>query len=214
MKRSIVASALIVAAVTGAGLTGTAQALPYNGDGQSDTVVQKSEPTYTFAKSMGPNPGLYTDFADNYWVGSNNPPSGYFLIDQHCAYMSVHWLRHGHDANGLRFANFDESTRIDAADHVRKWAGEGGLAAQVAYARQSLGGHEVSRAEINHSVAAGAFAAGTQIWFGNSQHAEAAVVTSQGKYLMYDPNTGKAVTRDAQGFATYVAHKDTFVVSG
>jgi hypothetical protein len=37
-------------------------------------------------------------------------------------------------------------------------------------------------------------------------------VTSRGEFLMYDPNTGETKTRDAQGFANYIASRNAFVV--
>ncbi|WP_327395907.1 DUF4157 domain-containing protein [Streptomyces phaeochromogenes] len=177
----------------------------------SATSQQSAQPTYTFADTMAPNPSLYTDFA-NYWIGTANPPDGYFRIEQHCAYMSVHWLLNGHGSGGLRFQDFDEPTRLHAAATVRQWASEGGANAQVQYAGSRLGGHSVTGANLTSDATSGTLPVGTLIWFGNSVHAEAAVVTGKGRFLMYDPNKGTAVARDAKGFAAYIASKDTFVV--
>ncbi|SES29757.1 hypothetical protein SAMN05216188_13111 [Lentzea xinjiangensis] len=179
-----------------------------------ETSSQKSaQPTYAFADVKGANPSLWTDLNDNYWVGTGPPPGQYIVqVEQHCGYMSTYWLTHGHGAGGLRFADLEESERIRASDTVRRWGASGGRQAQTDHAAGATGGHPVTLASLDSDVAAGELPPGTLIWFGNDAHAEAAVVTAKGQFLMYDPNTGMTTTRDPNGFRSYIATKNVFVV--
>lgn len=174
---------------------------------------QSTQPNLTFADVKGANPGLFTDFNNNYWIGNaGSEPDGYILIEQHCAYMAAYWLTHGHGAGGLRFADLDESTRRTASNTVIQWGSSGGANAQTNHAIAVTGGHSVSLANLQSDVAAGSLPPGSLIWFGNDAHAEAAVVTSSHQYLTYDPNTGLATTRTANGFRDYISTKNVFVV--
>ncbi|MFE9342213.1 hypothetical protein ACWDU3_30770 [Streptomyces olivaceus] len=178
----------------------------------TDQAAQAPQPTFTFDPGMGANPALYTNFADDYWVGSGNAPDGYFRIEQHCAYLATYWLTHGHGQSGLRFLDLPPADQRVASDTVRQWAAGDGSDMQSAYAQQRLGGHEVSKASLTADATSGELPPGTVIWFGNDVHAEAAVVTGKNQFLMYDPNTGAATTRDNKGFISYIASKTTFVV--
>ncbi|MCD9196240.1 eCIS core domain-containing protein [Streptomyces albireticuli] len=171
---------------------------------------QSTQPVFSFAPSLPANPFLYTDGDTQFWVGPN-PPEGFFDVDQHCAYMATHWLLHG-TPTGLRYEDFDDATRRDASDTVRRWAASGGLEAQEQYARTRLGGATVDGTRLAGQATSGKLPPGTLIWFGTSRHAEAAVVAAAGQFLMYDPNTGRTTTRDADGFAAYIASRNAFVV--
>ncbi|MFC6092216.1 hypothetical protein [Saccharothrix lopnurensis] len=179
-----------------------------------DSSSQKSaQPTYAFADVKGANPSLWTDLDDNYWVGTGPPPEQYIVqVEQHCGYMATYWLTHGHGTGGLRFADLDEAARVLASDTVRRWGAAGGRQAQVDHAAAAIGGHPVSRQNLDSDAATGSLPPGTLIWFGNDAHAEAAVVTSSGQFLMYDPNSGETTVRDANGFRGYIATRNAFVV--
>nr|WSZ98230.1 hypothetical protein OH820_23445 [Streptomyces sp. NBC_00857] len=171
------------------------------------------QPVFTFAEKLPANPMLYTDFADHYWVGPN-PPENYVDLGEHCSFMAVHWLLKGHPAAGLQYGGFDEATRREASDMVRRWAGhQGGRAAQEQYVRTRLGGSSVDRQRLTGQATSRKLSPGTLIWFGHDRHAQAAVVTSDRRFLMYDPDTGEATRRTAQEFADYIAQQNVFVVS-
>ncbi|MEU4930473.1 hypothetical protein AB0G54_28855 [Streptomyces yokosukanensis] len=179
----------------------------------TDQTEDTDQPTFTFDPNMAANPVLYTDFAEHYWVGSaGSEPEGYYQIEQHCAYLAAYWLTHGHSPSGLRFLNLPDQDRLDGSNMVREWASQGGLAAQTQYAEARLGGHVVTKAQLTSDAASGELPPGTLIWFGSDTHAEAAVATGKNQFLMYDPNTGKATTRDGKGFIAYIATKNAFVV--
>ncbi|CDR06880.1 predicted protein [Streptomyces iranensis] len=174
--------------------------------------AQAPQPVFAFAEKLPANPMLYTDFADHYWVGPN-PPENYVDLDKHCSFMAVHWLLKGHPAAGFQYGDFDEATRREASDTVRRWADhQGGRAAQEQYARTRLGGSSVDRQRLTGQATSRKLSPGTLIWFGNDRHAQAAVVTSDRRFLMYDPDTGEATMRTAQEFAHYIAQQNVFVV--
>lgn len=178
----------------------------------SQHSTHSATPSVQFEETMGPNPMLYTDFT-NYWVGNHNPPQGYTNIEQFCAYMATHWLTNGMPAGGLRFAEFPENIRQHAVTTVAGWASSGGGQAQVQYAASRTGGHAVTQQQVIADVDARRFPVGTRIWFGDDRHAEAAaVVTKDHQFLMYDPNTGNTTRRTADGFKSYIASKNAFVV--
>ncbi|MEV0267073.1 hypothetical protein AB0I49_37825 [Streptomyces sp. NPDC050617] len=162
---------------------------------------------------MGPSPVLFTDFAENYWIGdADHEPANFFRIEQHCAYLATYWLVHDHESKGLCFLSLPDSDRRDASNMVRQWAPEGGSAAQTQYAASQFGGHVVSKEALTCDAASGELTRGTLIWFGNDLYAEAAVVTGPHQFLMYNPNSGDATARDTKGFISYIATKNSFVV--
>jgi hypothetical protein len=195
---------------------------PVAGNAAVNGIIQRAdaapeeaiEPAFTFDARMGANPHLFTNGTQNFWVGTPPAPDGYWTMPgmQHCAYMATYWLRHEDHRGGLRFLDFAAGDRRDASMKVRSWADRGGGAAQVQYAATELHGAAVQPAVVIKKAAAGALPPGTQIWFGTDSHAEAALVTEDGKFLMYDPNTGATTKRTSQQFCQYMAGKNAAVV--
>lgn len=199
---------------TSTALGGAPEAVDVQTAPASAPAPEQTQAVYTFDPAMSANPVLFTDFGENYWVGDHGKePEGYFPIEQHCAYMAVHWLVHGQSSSGLRFLDFPEEVRRDASTQVREWASAGGLAAQTAYAEKQLKGHSVTKEALVSDLTARALPPGTRVWFGSDTHAEAAVVTAKDRSLMYDPNTGKATPRSSKEFISYIASKNSFIVS-
>src|SRR5262249_1196188 len=85
-------------------------------------------------------------------------------------------------------------------------------AAQQKSAEQQISGNPVPLSSVTADATGGTLPTGTLIWFGTDRHAEAAVVTGKGRYLMYDPNTGATTTRSTEQFVAYIKNKNAFVV--
>jgi hypothetical protein len=175
-------------------------------------------PVIGYASSLPANPWLYFDYSTDpmsYWVGPGGGPEDLYQYEQFCAYMSVYWLNHGHSDNGLRFAEFSTSRRMDAVNTLIQWTATG-RDGQTRYACERLGGHEYSYQQLTQAVNGEQLRHGSKIWFGNDVHAEAAYVRKdkKGKYIfdMYDPNTGIVTACSAKEFLAYTKSKNAFVV--
>lgn len=173
----------------------------------------RAKPEFVFDETMPANPVLWTDMEQHYWAGPDRQPEGYFVrVEQHCSYMSVYWLTHGHP-NFLKFLDFDERTRVNASRTVIAWGSPGGgLTAQVKHAVDALHGKEYTRGEIIAAVTGGNLSKGARIWFGNNTHVEGALTMESEKYLHYDPNVGETKTLDKQQFADRLRSRNAFVV--
>ncbi|MEV1117296.1 DUF4157 domain-containing protein [Actinosynnema sp. NPDC049800] len=183
-------------------------------DQAEEEVAQ--DPVFTFAEDsdLPPNPTMWSDGMPpfmNFWIGGERPDFE-IKVEQFCAYMSVHWLLNGQGTGGLRFTDFAAGTRLHAARTLREWWASGGREGQKQYAAERMGGHEVSLASLDNDARKGTLPVGSTIWFGNDDHAEAAVKTGKDSYLMYDPNSGLTTKRNSTAFRSYIASKNVFVV--
>lgn len=163
------------------------------------------------------NPTLYfqdnRDGDVNFRVDSAVPVGDWVRVEQFCAYLATQWLLGGAASGGLRF---DGLGNKDAAVNVVKdWAGNGGAAGQVGYAAGKIGGTSVPQGTVLAKVGdkKKPYPSGTRIWFGTNVHAMAAFVLPNGRYRVYDPNSGATTEVDAATFASNPHGANVFVVA-
>lgn len=193
-----------------------------SGDG-SRTAPQLPAPApLQIAKGLGSNPTLYFTYNRsgdyNFMVASGNPGAPWQRVEQFCAYLATYWLTHGSDAAGLRFGDLPFNIQLDGIQTLTAWASIGansGLDGQVTYAATAIGGQERSKTYVHKKAVKAApanYKAGTRIWFGTNAHARAAVVLPDGRYRVYDPNTGATTEISAANFVTVSDDANKFVV--
>lgn len=179
-----------------------------------------------FGVLSDPNPTLYfrVDAQNNYHfrVDSNRPPAsgGWQKVEQFCSILATHWLKNT-PGEKLAFSDLSESDRASAVDQLRKMGGSSGRLGQQQYAKSQLSNATtVNRTAMDTVLNGQGHPPGTNIWFANDAHVEAARVLSDGRYEVYDPNFGDINTMTRSEFQEYLNGKnrnrnvyDTFEVS-
>ncbi len=188
----------------------TAQPLPANGLPAPAPIL--------FDANLPANPVLYfhanSAGGTNLRVAAANPGGGWARVEQFCAYLATYWLTNGASSGGLWFATLSAAAQQVAVHTLIAWGSAGGLAAQQNHARQQLGGQTIASHQVQQTACQDGYTQGTRIWFGSNQHAQAAVVLANGRYCVYDPNTGNTQEMSGSQFAQYVqrAGANAFVI--
>jgi hypothetical protein len=163
-----------------------------------------------------PNPTLYfivnKDTDKNFRVDSKHPGSGWQKVEQFCSYLAAYWLANN-KTGGLKFSDLG-SAQDDAVQTLISWGSSGGLAAQVGYAKQAIGGNTIGKGKLLADAKSGKLKPGMKIWFGSEVHSRAASVNNLKMVTVYDPNTGGVTRMTGPDFANEAAGDGTFVVAG
>jgi hypothetical protein len=168
-----------------------------------------------FGNLSKPNPTLYfvpnSDGKKNFRVDSSHPGGDWHKVEQFCAYLAAFWLSSG-KTGGFKFSDLGGS-QADAVDTLVAWGDTGGgLDAQVAYAKQAIGGKAANKFRLLDEARTGKVKPGTKIWFGTEAHSKAARVLEGGGFAVYDPNTGAVRNMTGDKFADYATPDGTFIV--
>ena len=145
------------------------------------------------------NPWLWVD-ADtlahdppSYYIAAtaNQLPVGnWFRVNQFCSILSVLWLQKEQPPEtDYGFPDLSTEEQQSAAQTLKGFAS---MDAQIQYAVQQLSGQQITLSKLNTSL--NGYRAGSQIWFGNDVHVQAAIVQEGGSLLVYDSNTGETRT--------------------
>jgi hypothetical protein len=116
----------------------------------------------------------------------------------------MHWLATGTPREGLEFGRLSTLERQGAVLSHVMWAESGGLAGQARHTQQTLSGQHVGTVRVVAEVTNETWPAGTRIWFGNPVHTMAAVQESDGRFLVYDPNTGRTEDMTLPAFRAFI----------
>ena len=113
----------------------------------------------------------------------------------------------------MKFADLG-SGQDAAVQTLISWGDSGGLAAQVNFAKQKIGGDTMEKSKLLADAKIGNLKEGMKIWFGSDTHSQAARVGKLKMVTVYNPTGGNVSRMTGAEFANAAAGASAFVVAG